>query len=388
MTNHISKRMLDVQSPMIAIVGELIAANPGTISLGQGIVHFDPPRFVGEHAAASASLQRSNRYGLVSGIDELIERIGTKLAEENNISVSDKQRIIVTAGSNMGFQNTILSIADPGDEIIIQSPYYFNHEMAIAIANCQAVVVPTDQNYQPNIAALEAAITDRTRAIITVSPNNPTGAVYSDMDLIKINQLCQDAGIYHISDEAYEYFVYDGAEHFSAASITNSESHTISLFTLSKAYGMAGWRVGYMLIPEHLEAVIKKVQDTNLICPPIISQLAACAALDAGKSWCDGQISGFNDVRQLVMNELSVLQDKLIVPDVKGAFYVLMKLRKETGDLELVKKLIEDYGVAVMPGSTFGVDDGTYLRIAYGALARDSVEDGMGRLVNGLKALL
>src|SRR4030095_8180337 len=155
-----------------------------------------------------------------------------------------------------GFINAILPITDPGDEVILPLPYYFNHEMAIVMAGCKPVLVLTDDNYQLCPDDLCAAIKPRTRVIVTVSPNNPTGAVYSESALRVVNELCRLHGIYHISDEAYEYFIFASRKqtleprnpiHYSPASIDGSASHTISLFSLSKAYGFASWRIGYMV---------------------------------------------------------------------------------------------------------------------------------------------
>ena len=350
--------------------------------------HFIGPVEVAQRVATNSNERSNHRYGLVSGTNELLAHITKKLQIDNQVTIDITRRVVVTAGSNMGFQSAVLAIADPDDEIIIMSPYYFNHEMAIAIAGCKAVIVPTDSSYQLDIEAITQAITSKTKAIVTVSPNNPTGAVYPQKDLLTINHLCKAKGIYHISDEAYEYFVYEEARHFSPASLVGSEAHTISLYSLSKAYGMAGWRVGYVVIPEHLEVAIKKIQDTNLICPPMISQQAACAAIALGKPWCNKQIKGFGGVRQLVLTELGKLDDKIIVPPPFGAFYVLLKLKEKKDDMQILRQLIERYKIAVMPGSTFGVTDGTYLRIAYGALAQETVAEGMGRLVKGLNELL
>ena len=133
--------------------------------------------------------------------------------------------------------------------------------------------------------AIERAITPRTRAVVTVSPNNPTGAVYPESTLRAVNTLCRDRGIFHIHDEAYEYFTYGGAGHFSPGSLPEAAGHTISLFSLSKAYGMASWRIGYMVIPEVLAEAVNKIQDTILICPPAVSQHAAIAALEVGRSF-------------------------------------------------------------------------------------------------------
>lgn len=388
MTPSISQRILDVQAPMIPVVGEMIKRHPGTISLGQGVVHYGPPRDVIE-AVARAVVEdpRVHRYGLAFGIDPLLDRVRAKLESENGTTIGADRRIAITAGSNMGFLNAILAIADPEDEVVLLSPFYFNHEMAIEIAGCKVVAVPTDRDYQPDLPAIDAAITPRTRAVVTISPNNPTGAVYPATTLAAINALCRDRGIYHIADEPYEYFTYGGAEHFSPASIPGSEPHTISLYTLSKAYGMAGWRVGYMVIPAHLEESIKKIQDTNLICPPILNQIAATAALSAGRPWAEAQIRPFAQVRDLVMAELARLGERVYVPESRGAFYALMRIDTNRSDMDLVEALIRDFGVAVMPGSTFGSPDRCALRIAYGALDAGTVAEGIGRLVRGLKAL-
>ena len=190
-----------------------------------------------------------HRYQAVQGLTNLREIILTKLQSENHLSLSGIEQIVVTAGSNMGFMNAILAITQPGDEIILQVPYYFNHEMAIRMASCTPVLVQTTSSFQLDIDAIAQAITDQTKAIVTISPNNPTGAVYPKADLKAINELCRDRGLFHISDEAYEYFVYGPVEHTSPAQFDPQSDHTISLFSLSKAFGFAGWRIGYMVIP-------------------------------------------------------------------------------------------------------------------------------------------
>ena len=379
--------MMRVQSPIIPIVGEMVKRHPGTISLGQGVVHYGPPESVARALAQAAADGRVHRYGLCFGIDPLLEGIGAKLASENGVALVGR-RVAVTAGSNMGFLNAVLAVADPGDEIVLLSPFYFNHEMAIQMAGCRAVAVATDDNYQPDLARIETAINDRTRAIVTISPNNPTGAVYPQDMLRSINHLCAGRGIYHIHDEAYEYFTYGMARHFSPASLSAGERHTISLFTFSKAYGMAGWRIGYMVIPAHLEEAVKKIQDTNLICPPVLNQFAAAAALAEGRAWCEQQTRPLASVRDVVLGELAGLGDRVRVPEPTGAFYTLLRVNTAQGDMELVEALISEFGVAVMPGSAFGATGGCYLRVAYGALDRKTVADGMHRLVSGLKKLI
>lgn len=387
-TRPSTARIQKVQSPVIPIVGEWTVQHPGTISLGQGVVHYAAPQVAGQAVVKAIGEDPSiDRYHSVRGIDGLLERIREKLQAENGLSL-EQAAVVVTAGSNMGFLNAVLAIADVGDEIILLRPFYFNHEMAIDLAGCRAVHVDTDQDYQIDVAQLEAAVTEKTRAIVTVSPNNPTGAVYSRDALTDVNTLCQGRGIYHISDEAYEYFHYDADPHFSPGSLTDAQRHTISLYTLSKAYGMAGWRMGYMAIPEHLEMAVKKIQDTNLVCPPIANQIAAGAALDAGRGWCLERIDRFREVRDLVLTELDSLGPRCRVPRPDGAFYALAQLDTSQTDMFLVERLIREYGVAVLPGSTFGVQAGCALRLAYGALEKDTVAEGIGRFVRGLRKLL
>lgn len=383
---RISDRIHSVQSPMIPVIGEMIRDTPGAISLGQGVVNYGPPPHAAQYAAQFAAGD-DHKYHPVAGIAPLIQAIAAKHRNENNFDVSTSRAIVVTAGGNMAFMNAILAIADPGDEIILPTPYYFNHEMAIAIANCKAVLVPTDSEYQLRPGALAAAITPRTRAIVTVSPNNPTGAVYPESSLRQVNQICQKAGIYHISDEAYEYFTYNGAKHFSAASIPGSEPHTIALYSLSKAYGFAGWRIGWMVLPEHLLTSVKKIQDTLLICPPVISQHAAIGAMQAGRQYCENHLKEIRAVRQIVQDALKSLDSRISLPQADGAFYFLIKIQTDLPAMTVVERLIREFGVGVLPGDTFGID-GCSLRIAYGALQRSSAEEAISRLVRGLKGIV
>lgn len=384
MENYTS-RMQAVQSPIIPAVAELIRSCPGTISLGQGVVYYSPPPEAAQQISQFLADPENHKYKAVHGIAPLREAISQKLKAENGITPTD--RIVVTAGSNMGFMNAVLAITSPGDEIIIQTPYYFNHEMAIVTAGCRPVLVGTDENYQLRPDAIEGAITGKTRAVVTISPNNPTGAVYSPEALRAVSEICRRRGLYHISDEAYEYFTYDGVKHFSPGSIENSSEHTISLFTLSKAYGFASWRIGYMVIPEHLFLSVQKIQDTILICPPVISQYAALGALQAGSSYCQEKIKAIAEVRQLVLDELEGVRDFCTIPEADGAFYFLLKAHTELGAMEVVEKLVREHGVAAIPGTTFGMDSGCYLRVAYGALEKETAQEGIGRLVRGLQKI-
>lgn len=378
--------MTQIQAPIMPIVAELIAANPGTITLGQGVASYGPPAEVLDRVKNFGAALDEHRYQAVVGIPELLAQIEAKLANENATSCAGRS-IVVTAGANMAFLSAIMAIADPGDEIILLRPYYFNHEMAIRMIGGVPKVVDTDAEYQPVLPAIRAAISSRTRAIVTVSPNNPTGATYAPAALREVNELCRERGIYHLSDEAYEYFVYGDAKHYSVASLPDSEPHTIAFYSLSKAYGFASWRIGYMVIPDGLRDSVVKVQDTNLICAPVVSQHAAVAALEVGRGYCDAQVQELSQIRTLTLSALAELRDVVTIPPAEGAFYVFLKVNRPVDAMDVTRYLIEKHRIAVVPGDTFGTTDGCYLRVSYGALDRETVREGITRLVEGLSQL-
>src|SRR5436190_746271 len=200
-----SRRMTAVQTPIIPIVGDLVRSTPGTISLGQGVVAYGPPQEAIDALAGVTDDLKTHLYGAVEGTSALRQALAAKLRAENGIAVDDSTRVVVTAGGNMAFFNAVLAVADVGDEVSLQTPYYFT---------------------------------------------------------------------------------YGAGRPFSPSSIPGSAGHTISLYTFSKAYGFAGWRIGYMVIPASLEEAVRKIQDTNLICPTMIAQAAALGALKAGASYC------------------------------------------------------------------------------------------------------
>lgn len=382
-----SRRLARVQTPIIPIVSRWMAETPGTISLGQGMVAYGPPQEALDALHGFPTHVSDNKYGMVEGQASLIRAFEEKVARENGIDMSLGRRAIVTAGSNQGFMNAILAITDPGDEVVLPVPYYFNYAMAIEMAGAVVVPVATDAAYTFDLAAIENAITPRTRAVVTVSPGNPTGVVHPIATLRALNALCAKHGIFHIHDEVYEYFTYGDAKHESPATDPASAPHTISLMSLSKAYGLASWRVGFMVFPELLWDAINKIQDTLLVCPPIVSQHVAQAAMAVGRPYCDKQVAVIAQAREIVTEALMAPGVPCDVPAATGAFYYFIKVHTNKDSMEIGERLIREHRVAVIPGSAFGAVDGCYLRVSYGALDRSTAADGVGRFVAGLKAL-
>lgn len=386
-----SQRLDVVQSPIIPVLADLLRAHPDALSLGQGIVGYAPPPTVAERLARTAADPALHRYQPVAGLPELTGALGDWMARRHGVPVGPAHgnRLLVTAGGNNAFYAALLAATEPGDEVILPTPYYFNHEMAVTMAGCRAVPVPTDAASQPDPDRLAAAVTSRTRVIVTVSPNNPTGAVYPAATLRAVNALCAARGLYHFSDEAYAEFVHEGPPHHAPAADPGTAAHTVSLHSLSKAFGFAGWRIGWLVCPAALEPALRKIQDTLLICPPVISQHAALGALAAGPEWIAGQLGPLRENRARLSQSLAALAaDGLCtLPPAAGAFYFLPDLRTALDPLTVAERLIREHGVAVVPGSAFGCPEGCRLRVAYGALPPDRAAEAVARLSRGLRAL-
>ena len=382
MKAHRGQNML---SPVIPEVASWIAGTPGTMSLGQGVAWFPPPPEVGEAVREALDTAGINSYGPWTGSPALVEAIQRKLKSENRLDL-DGSQIVVTTGANMAFCHAIQAIGDPGDEIILPSPYYFNHHMAITMAGMKPVAVPTRPNHQLDLDALVAAVGPKTRAIVTVSPNNPSGAVYPQSDLAAVNSLCAENGLFHISDEAYEYFVWDGYPHFSPGALTGAKRHTISLFSLSKSYGFAGWRIGYMVVPDSIKESLRKIQDTQLICPPGLTQVAATAALNRGREWPDSFKSGLTKARDTLDAILTSAPGIQVAPS-EGAFYFLAEFPLEESPENLVQYMIRHHRIAALPATTFGAR-GCTIRFSYGAIEPDKLDESAGRLSDAIGDIL
>lgn len=380
--------MRAVQAPIIPTVGRWIHEHPGTLSLAQGVVFYPPPPEA--MRAAEHYLRHGNhKYGAVQGTSSLRAAIAAKLKRENAMNVDGEGgRIVVTAGGNMAFLNAMFAICDAGDEVVLPLPYYFNHEMAVRMVGARPVPVPTASDLNLDLKALREAITPRTRAVVTVSPNNPTGMVYSREQLSAVNAMCRETGIYHVSDEAYEHFTYAGSTHYSPGALPESAPHTISIFSLSKSYGFAAWRIGYMVLPEHLHDAVMKAQDTNLICANLLAQEAAAAVIETGTGYREDMRRRLSGVREVVMRELAALGDGCRLSSSTGAFYLLLRLDTQMDPLVLTQRLIREHRVAVLPGSAFGVEEGCTIRVSYGALDPDSAIAGVKRLANGIRSAL
>ena len=390
MRQHSAGRMEKVAEAVIPEIARAIAAHPETVSLGQGVVFYPPPPTALEYARRRMAADDRHVYGPVAGLPELHEAIAAKLAAHNGIQLGTGQTLFVTAGANMAFNALMLAVCDPGDEVILLLPYYFNHEMTATMCGCKVKCVPTGDDYHPLVENIKDAITGKTRAIVTVSPNNPSGAVYPERSLRAINALCAERGICHISDEAYEDFTFGGRRHFSPASQAGTEDHTVSLFSMSKSHGFASWRIGYMVAPRRLHDALTKIQDNVLICPPAISQFAAIECLNHGARYIRQMKQTIDANRELCLDKLAPLIARGLIsaPPAEGGMYLFVRLNTGLDDTRIAHRLIAEHRVAAIPGSAFGAACNPSLRISYGALTTARLRTGIERLVRGLRAIL
>jgi len=392
-------RLGEVIDPVIPLLGEWMGRRPEALSLAQGMVSWDPPP--AHRLAAQDALDQFgpalHRYGPTWGEPALLDVVTRKLTSSNALDLEGAFPL-VTTGSNMAFAAIAQVLCDPGSEVILPLPYYFNHAMAVQLAG--GVVVPVEAGPIPDPEVLRAALTPRTRAIVTVSPNNPSGVVIPPAVLTAINHLCAERGLFHISDEAYEQFVYGEVPHFSPGSLPGASAHTISLYSLSKTYGMAGWRMGYAAVPQALRSALAKVLDTIEICPTGLSQRVAQAVLSSDPSWAREKVASLAPRRGQLLEAVQRWQDfgwpvKLWAqPD--GAFYGLLVMEgladPSGGPLtsdRLMRHLVLEEGVAALSGNAFGLEraGACVLRLSYGMLDGAKLEEALSRLRGGLGRL-
>ena len=354
------------------------------ISLGQSVPFFGPPPQMLDavREALDSFGPRLHTYGPDAGIPELRDALAIKLREFNGVSFDPDTQLLVTPGSNQAFMVVMTTILEPGDEVAIASPYYFNHHMAIELSGGTVKEIPLSEEngFQMRMEDVEAALSEKTKAVVIVSPNNPTGTVYRPEEIAAITRELTERGIYVISDDAYEVFCYDGARHTSVAGLADSVDNIITLGSLSKTFGMTGWRIGYIAASGDFCRQALKVQDAMAICAPIISQIAATAALERMPEYPLGMIEELDHRRRTLEWTLEKIP-ALHWQKTDGALFAMVRADVAGRNQELAWELLEHAQVLTVPGSAFGKQWEGFLRISYGCSPGDRYEEALSRLV-------
>lgn len=384
-----SDRIRSTDEPCVVATKRLVSSVPGTLSLAQGIVHWQPPPQALERAKAMVYDPSCSGYGPDEGSPALREALRAKLAKENNLYGYD---VHVTAGANQAFVNVVLSLLDSTDRACLFVPYYFNHLMALQMTGggSNVVFAPCDPHtFHPDLDWLERELTGSTppRMVVLVNPCNPTGVLLTREELDRAVDLCAKAGSWLVLDNTYENFVYDGRQHYTPAG-----PHVIHIFSFSKAYGMMGWRQGYIAYPEDgtqtLASDLLKVQDTCPICPTQISQIVALGALEAGSAWVTDKIGGLADNRAAILDALSPLGSLGAgLAGGEGAIYLWVKLPEGCeDDVAVVEWLVRKHKVCLIPGTSCGCPGS--MRVAFANLQPLVCKEAAVRLKAGLQELL
>lgn len=323
------------------------------INLAQGMPDFDAPSKV-KLAATEAIRDGLNQYEVTWGSVQLRETIADKARRFNGIQADPDTDITVTCGSTEAMTDSIIAVADPGDEVIIPEPFYENYVPATIIAGAKPRHIglgePGSRLEEEN---LKNAFNSRTKAIVVNTPNNPAGKVFTKEELKTIADLCVDYDAVAITDEIYEYIVYDGRRHLSIATLGGMHDRTVTISGLSKTYSVTGWRVGYAIASKEISSAIRKVHDYTTVCAPAPLQKAGVEALRSPQSYYQSLAKGYQKKRDLIVDALEEIGFE--APRPEGAYYVLAdfsRLSKEDDD-KFARRLVRETKVAAVPGSSF-----------------------------------
>jgi aminotransferase len=325
----------------------------GGVNLSQGFPDFPAPQII-KDAAARAVMDDVNQYAITWGAPALRQALAAKMKRFTGLEYDTETEMTVCCGATECMASTMLALVDPGDEVIVFEPFYENYGPdAILCGATPRFVRLCEPDWSFDPAELEAAFGNRTRAIVINTPNNPTGKVFTREEMESIAALCRKWDVVAITDEIYEHILYDGAEHVSMASLEGMRERTVTISGISKTYSVTGWRVGWCLAPPVMTAAIRKVHDFLTVGAPAPLQAAAAAALDLPSSYYEGLAREYCEKRDYLVPALDQAGFRTFQP--KGAYYVMTDISGfgANDDVAFARKLVQEIGVAGVPGSSF-----------------------------------
>ncbi len=391
---ELSKRVQAIKpSPTLAVTArasQLKAEGKDIIGLGAGEPDFDTPQYI-KDAAIAAINKGFTKYTAVGGTPSLKQAIVAKFNRDNGLEYTAKQ-ILVSCGGKQSFFNLALAIINPGDEVIIPAPYWVSYPDIVLIAEGKPVIVQAgiEQDFKMSVAQLAAAITTKTKIVVINSPSNPSGAVYSLEELQELGEVLRKyPQVLIATDDMYEHIALRDEKFVNILNACpDLYSRTMVLNGVSKSYAMTGWRIGYAAGPEHIITAMENVQSQSTSNPTSISQVAAEAALNGDQGCIAPMLKAFRERHLFVVDALNK------IPGVKciasgGAFYAFPDVRpviaalhqksiiKEATDVALSEYLLEQAGVAIVPGSAFGSEG--YIRLSF-ATSMENLKTAITRI--------
>ena len=357
------------------------------VGFGAGEPDFDTPEHIRKAAKDALDLGKT-RYTPAAGMPELRQAICNKLKRDNGLDYVPQQ-IVVSNGAKHSLFNSFQALLEEGDEVIVPGPYWVSYPEIVRMAGGVPVIVEgrEENNFKPTIDDFRAAVTDKTRAVVINSPNNPNGFVFTREELQAIGDLAIEKDLSIVSDEIYEFLVYDGAEHISIASLSPEiKERTIVINGMSKAYAMTGWRIGYTASPLNAAKAMTNFQSHSTSCPNSIAQYAALTALSGPDDQLKSMVAEFDRRRRRIVELINEIPGLSCKPP-KGAFYVMMNIGGVFGkryngapivdSMSFTQLLLDNSHVAVVPGAGFGAD--AYVRLSY-ATSMENIEKGLARI--------
>lgn len=372
-------------SPTLAVdskAKELKAAGEDVCGFGAGEPDFDTPEFIKE-ACAKALAEGKTKYAPAAGIPELRSALAVKYQRDNRIDGVQARQIVVSPGGKFSCYLAIMAVVSPGDEVIIPAPYWVSYPEMVKLAGGvpKCIFAGVEAEFKISPEQLREAITPKTRMVIFNSPSNPTGAVYTRTELEALTQVALEAGIYIMSDEIYEYLLYDGVEHVSPASFSKeAAAATITVSGFSKTFSMTGWRLGTLMAPAPIAEAVANMQSQTSSNATTFAQYGALAAMqnwEQSLAALSGMLQVF-DRRRLRLLEGVRSIDGMVCPRAQGAFYLFPNIESYgLSAHDFAARLLEEEKVALVPGEGFGAPG--YIRLSY-AISDQVIEKGLARI--------
>ena len=395
---RVSQRFSQIsESQTVALTGvmtRMIRQGHDVVSLGAGEPDFDTPLPIKECAIESIR-EGHTKYTPADGSLELKDTICSWIKKEHNADYTPLE-IIVTCGAKHAVFEAIMAVCDPGDEVLLPAPYWVSYPEQIKLAGAIPKIIPTDEksNLKVTIQQLEKFLTPKTRLIILNTPGNPSGAVYEENEVKDIVRFVLKSGICILADEIYDKIIYDNLSFSSFARYKEIRDQLLFVNGVSKSFAMTGWRIGYLACHKDIASAVKKYQGHSTSNPSSISQKAAQAALEGDTRFIENNLKTFTERRDYVYNRL-VSIDGVTCFYPKGAFYAFPNIstfisksfngKTIEGSADLCSILLEHFGVAIVPGSAFGMEN--HVRLSFAA-SMDTLKKALDRIEKGIKSLV
>jgi len=385
MRNPLADKVVDIKPSGIRKFFDVVSEMPDAISLGVGEPDFDTPWHIRDEGIYSLEKGRTF-YTSNAGLMDLRKEICVYLKRKYNVSYDAAKETVVTVGGSEAIDIALRAMINPGEEVLIPQPSYVSYEPCAILAGAKPVIIDlkAENEFRLTAQELRDAITDKTKVLILPFPNNPTGAIMERKDLEAIAEVILEKDIFVISDEIYSELTYNG-KHVTIAELPGMQERTIVINGFSKAFAMTGWRLGYACGPANIIEQMTKIHQFAIMCAPTTSQYAAVAALRDGDEDVAQMCESYNQRRRYLMHAFKEMGLPCFEPF--GAFYVFPCIKEfgMTSD-EFATRFLQEYKVAVVPGTAFGDSGEGFLRISY-AYSIDNLKVAIGRLAEFVEKL-